>query len=152
MVIQLSWAINLVGYYTCLLVSFSGALDKQTIKLTNKSVFSLAFEANASSSGGIQTFIDNYNGLIIIMEHKRMRLFGLIISLWCWYDDDCIGHIEERNSNIEKFSWQCKIKSSQSAKSSKFPFYLYLNYLDLFQHNLKFTQSNITKVQMWKNA
>ena len=46
------------SFNTCLLVSFSGALDKQTIKLTNKSVFSLAFEASASSSGGIQTLID----------------------------------------------------------------------------------------------
>ena len=47
-----------VKLHICLLVSFSGALDKQTIKHTNKSVFSLAFEANASSSGGIQTLID----------------------------------------------------------------------------------------------
>ena len=44
--------------HTCLLVSFSGALDKQTNKLKNISVFSQAFEASASSSGGIQTLID----------------------------------------------------------------------------------------------
>ena len=43
---------------TCLLVSFSGAFDKQTIKLTHKRVFSQAFEAIASSSGGIKTLID----------------------------------------------------------------------------------------------
>ena len=42
---------------TSLLVSFSVALDTKT-KQTNKSVFSQAFEANASSSGGIQTLID----------------------------------------------------------------------------------------------
>ena len=43
--------------HTSLLVSFSVALDTKT-KQTNKSVFSQAFEANASSSGGIQTLID----------------------------------------------------------------------------------------------
>ena len=44
---------------TSLLVSFSVALDTKT-KQTNKSVFSQAFEANASSSGGIQTLIDKH--------------------------------------------------------------------------------------------
>ena len=43
--------------HTSLLVSFSVAFDTKT-KQTNKSVFSQAFEANASSSGGIQTLID----------------------------------------------------------------------------------------------
>ena len=47
-------------HHTCLLVSFSGALDKQTNKLTNISVFSQAFEAIASSSGGMQTMMNKW--------------------------------------------------------------------------------------------
>ena len=57
----------MINLHTCLLVSFSGALDKQTNKLTNISVFSQAFEANASSSGGIQTLIDK-----IISQDERI--------------------------------------------------------------------------------
>ena len=44
------------GLHISLLVSFSVALDTKA-KQTNKSVFSRAFKANASSSGGIQTLI-----------------------------------------------------------------------------------------------
>ena len=67
--LQLAKINDILGkcYHTCLLVLFSGALDKQTIKLTNKSVFSRAFEANASSSGGIQTLIDK-----IISQDERI--------------------------------------------------------------------------------
>ena len=43
------------------MVSFSVALDTKA-KQTNKSVFSKAFEANASSSGGIQTDYDLNKG------------------------------------------------------------------------------------------
>ena len=48
-----------IHHHTSLLVSFSVALDTKA-KQTNKSVFSRAFEANASSSGGIQTLIDKH--------------------------------------------------------------------------------------------
>ena len=44
--------------YTCVLVSFSGALDKTNNQTYKQKCISLAFEAIAPSSGGIQTLID----------------------------------------------------------------------------------------------
>ena len=49
-------------------------MDKQTIKLTNNSVFSLAFEANASSSGGIQTLIERKNEIAVSIHFSVQQV------------------------------------------------------------------------------